>query len=156
MRTFIANAARIACNTFIAAVIFGLATGGAAVAGGLTFQQRVEAEMNQGKDYAAAVIAANHAGQGAYSGSLVREAHVAETALNSGKDYQDAWHAAGRFEGAYTEAQVAESIQVQRELREGKDYVAASEAAQRQRADRGAPWTGATRNAKGEVTTSTR
>jgi len=117
---------KIATTTAAAGLAVGLLGGGVAYARELTFQQRVEAEMLQGKDYSAAWSAASRGLNPSTSPELAARGLRAESAQNAGQDYVDANRTAGQFETpAYSPTAVAKAQRVQAALNEGKDYVAA-------------------------------
>ena len=120
-------------NIAISTLAAGLAVtvlGGAASADEPTVQQRAEAEMNQGKDYAAAWADATRAAEPAYSPELVAQASRGEDALAQGKDYVTAWgDASASIPTDFSPQQIARAEKVDEEMGEGKDYVAAWEAA---------------------------
>jgi hypothetical protein len=125
MRNVISKVGKLAFSAFAVAVIGA----GSAFAGDLTFQSRVQAEMNRGLDYSAAVAAASRASAPGSSPQLVRRAQMAQTALNAGKDYQDAWQAKTHSD-SYTPDEIARARRIEDGLQQGKDYVQAIAEAQ--------------------------
>ena len=126
MRT--ANILKIITNTS-----FAVGLGAMSVFGGVahadTFQQRVQTELNSGKDYAAAWAAASRVTGPLYAPDLAADAKKAQAALNQGKDYAAAWDAGSRrTEPVFSTEQVAKAQKAKVEMNEGKDYSAAWEA----------------------------
>jgi hypothetical protein len=89
-----------------------------------TFNQRMQAELNNGKDYSAAWAAASQATGPLYSPDLA--AKTALNALNRGKDYSAAWAAASlQTQPVFTVEQIARAQKAEQELNDGKDYAEA-------------------------------
>ena len=82
-------------KTSLVTIGFILAACGTAFAGEPTMQQRAEAEMSQGKDYADAWAIASRAEEPTWSAELAVWAARAEEALREGEDYIDAWQQVG-------------------------------------------------------------
>jgi hypothetical protein len=121
-------AMKIGSTSFAAVMAVALA-GGAARANEPTVQQRAQAEMNQGKDYVAAMDIATRPTAPAYSPELVARLAKAEAALAQGQDYVTAWAAASAPAGSdFTPEQIAKAKLTEDEINEGMDYVAADEA----------------------------
>jgi len=93
-----------------------------------TVQQRAEAEMNKGLDYAAAWQVASRAVAPVYLPRLSAGARRAEAAMNQGKDYAAAWEATSVRTGCFSEEQIAKAQLAREQMNEGKDYIAAWEA----------------------------
>jgi hypothetical protein len=126
MRT--ANILKIITNTSVAVCVGAMSLFGG-VAHAETFQQRVQAELNSGKDYAAAWAAASRATGPLYAPDLAADAKKAQAALNQGKDYVAAWDAGSRrTEPVFSTEQVAKAQKAKVKMNEGKDYSAAWEA----------------------------
>jgi hypothetical protein len=117
---------------------FGIVmSGGAAHADCVT--TRVVAEMAKGKDYVAAIEAANRPAGPTYSPEAARVAGIARGELMRGKDYIAANEAANRPVGSTYSPEAARVAGIVKdELMHGKDYVAATAAASASRAP-GAP-----------------
>jgi hypothetical protein len=113
------------------ALALTLLGGGAASADGLTVQQRAQAEMNKGKDYAAAWQAATRADVSSVPQGLIARVNEAADQMNRGKDYLAAREASHEASGViYTPEQVAKAKRAREAMNEGMDYVAAWQAAQ--------------------------
>jgi len=123
-----ANILKILTNTSVAVGLGAVSLFGG-VAHAETFQQRMQAELNSGKDYSAASAAASRATGPLYAPDLAADAKTAQSALNRGKDYAAAWEAASRrTDLVFTPAQIARAQKAEDALNDGKDYAAAWEA----------------------------
>ena len=123
-----ANILKIITNTSVAVGLGAMSLFGG-VAHADTFQQRVQAELNSGKDYTAAWAAASRATGPVYAPDLAADAKKAQGALNQGKDYVAAWDAASqRTESVFSTELVAKAQKAKVKMNEGKDYFAAWEA----------------------------
>ena len=123
-----ANILKFITKTSVA-VGLGAATlfGGAAHAD--SFSQRVQAELNSGKDYSAAVAEASRATGPLYASELTPDASKALSAMNDGQDYSAAWAAAyGPSQAVFSPEQVAKAQKARDEINRGVDYAAAWEA----------------------------
>jgi hypothetical protein len=119
---------RISIHSIVAVMAVALA-GSAARADEPTVQQRAQDEMNQGKDYVAAMDIATRPTAPAYSPELVARLTKAEDALAQGQDYVTAWAAASALPGSdFTPEQIAKAKLTEDEISEGMDYVAAEDA----------------------------
>ena len=91
-----------------------------------TYGQRLQAELNSGKDYSAAWAAAARPTGPLYAPDLAADANKAQGALNRGKDYAAAWEAASRrSELVFTPEHFAQAQKARDELNQGQDYAAA-------------------------------
>jgi len=127
MRIAVSRIAKSVIRLVVPALTIAFVGAGAASASELTFNQRVEAGMSQGLDYTAAVSAASRGADPGASVELVVWAQAAESELNAGKDYQDAWQMTKPSYG-YSATKIARAKLIQEELNRGVDYVTAWEA----------------------------
>jgi capsule polysaccharide export protein KpsE/RkpR len=122
---------QISKTTFAAGLAFGLLAGAhVAAADEATVQQRAEAAMMQGKDYASAGAEATRSFGPSSSRELATRITRSESQMNQGLDYVAARDAASRA-GSEVQAapeQVAKAQRAEDEMNEGKDYVAARDA----------------------------
>jgi len=115
---------KISKTTIAAGLAMSLFAGSAAVAGEpTTVQQRAEAAMMQGKDYAAAWAEATRALGPLSSPELAARIIKSESEMNQGKDYVAAVSQAPN--DVFSTALVERAQRVEEELNQGKDYVAA-------------------------------
>ena len=122
-----ANILKIISNASVAVGLGAMSLFGS-VAHAETFQQRVQAELNTGKDYSAAWAAASLETGPLYAPDLAADAKRAQSALYQGKDYVAAWEEASRPPSVFSPDQVAKAQKARDEINEGKDYAAAWEA----------------------------
>ena len=150
-----ANILKFITNTSVA-VGLGAVTLFGGIARADTYSERVQAELNRGKDYSAAFAEASRATGPLYASKLTPDASKALSAMNGGQDYSAAWEAASRAtQTVFSPEQVAKAQKAEEEMNEGVDYAAAWEdtsneqpAARVQEASRGGGASGHERSAK--------
>jgi hypothetical protein len=123
---------QISKTTFAASLAVGLFAG-AAAAEQPTVQQRAEAAMMQGKDYASAWAEASRSLGPSSSRELAARIGRSESQMNQGLDYVAARDAASQAGSDLYSApeQVAKAQRAEDEMNQGKDYVAAWDASDR-------------------------
>ena len=134
MRTAIPSIIKQISKTTIAAgLALSLFGGAAAVAGEPTAQQRAEAAMMQGKDYAAAWADASRAEGPTSSPDLAARIIRSEKLMNEGKDYVAARDAISQPESqVFAPEQIAKAQRAEEAMSQGKDYVAAWQASDKE------------------------
>jgi len=119
-----ASILKIIRNTSVAVGLGAMGLFGS-VAHADTFNQRLQAELNSGKDYSAAVAEASRETGSLYAPDQTSDRAL--SALNQGKDYSVAFEDANRSASAFSPEQVAKAESARAEINEGKDYASAWE-----------------------------
>ena len=122
-----ANILKIITNTSVAVGLGALSLFGG-IAHADTYSQRVQAELNRGKDYSAAFAAASVAVGPLYASEQTAYVGKALAAMNDGQDYSAAWAAAyGATQTDFSPEQIAKAKQAEDAINDGVDYAAAWE-----------------------------
>jgi len=122
-----ANILKIIANSSVAVGLGAMSLFGG-VAHAQSFDQRVQAAMNRGLDYSAAVTEASRADGPLYSSSDRAYTTTAQSAMYRGRDYSAAWEEASRAAPVvFSPEQVAKAQKAREEIDEGVDYAAAWE-----------------------------
>ena len=124
-----ANIIKFITNTSAAVGLGALSLFGG-IAHANTYSERVQAGLNSGKDYSAAIADASRDVGPLYSSELTPYAGKALSAMNDGQDYSAAWEAASRATQTvwvFSPEQVAKAQKAEDEMNDGVDYAAAWE-----------------------------
>jgi hypothetical protein len=122
------NILKILSNTSIAVGLGAISLFGS-VARAETFSQRMQAELNTGKDYSAAWAAASLATGPLYA---LDGAERAQSAMYRGKDYVAAREEVNRSAPVFSTEQIAKAAKAREQINGGEDYIAAWQATSEQ------------------------